>query len=164
VISLGCYKLDVDEMLLSRDGEKVILEPKVLEVLLYFVEHNERYITMAELHENLWQGRIVSDAAVRRIISKLRILFNDDHKDPNYIKSLSKKGYKLICNIEYIDEQLTESELSPESSVKTHESLLITSVTAKNTALISKNKTHKKTIVLTTFFFASVLLVLGVFY
>ncbi|MBL4941340.1 MAG: winged helix-turn-helix domain-containing protein [Colwellia sp.] len=164
MISLGCYKLDVDEMLLSRDGEKVILEPKVLEVLLYFVEHNERYITMAELHENLWQGRIVSDAAVRRIISKLRILFNDDHKDPNYIKSLSKKGYKLICNIEYIDEQLTESELSPESSVKTHESLLITSVTAKNTALISKNKTHKKTIVLTTFFFASVLLVLGVFY
>ncbi len=101
LLSRGSYKLDVEEMLLSRDGEKVILEPKVLEVLLYFIENKARYITMDELHENLWQGRIVSDAAVRRIISKLRILFNDDHKAPNYIKSLPKRGYKLICDVKH---------------------------------------------------------------
>ncbi len=101
MISLGCYKLDVEEMLLSRDGEKIVLEPKVLEVLLYFIKNKARYITMDELHNNLWQGRIVSDAAVRRIISKLRILFNDDHKAPTYIKSLPKRGYKLICSVSH---------------------------------------------------------------
>ena|GEM_PF-2138601 len=101
MISLGSYKLDVKEMLLSRNGERVILEPKVLEVLLYFIDNTGRYITMDELHENLWQGRVVSDAAVRRIISKLRILFNDDHKSPNYIKSLPKRGYKLICSVSH---------------------------------------------------------------
>ena len=110
VISLGSYKLDVEEMLLSRDGEKVILEPKVLEVLLYFIENKARYITMDELHEKLWQGRIVSDAAVRRIISKLRILFNDDHKAPSYLKSLNKRGYKLICSVSHTSNNMRNSQ------------------------------------------------------
>ncbi len=100
VIKLGSFYLDVEEMLLIVEQQSKAIEPKVLAVLLYFIENNDRYISMAELHENLWQGRIVSDAAVRRIISKLRVLFNDDHKNPNYIKSLPKKGYKLICELQ----------------------------------------------------------------
>lgn len=86
-------------MTLSRDGLEVVLEPKVFEVLLYLYNNPNRYISMDELHSNVWQGRCVSDAAVRRTISKLRLLFNDDHKVPGYIKSLPKRGYKLICQI-----------------------------------------------------------------
>ncbi len=100
VIKLGSFYLDVEEMLLIVEQQSKAIEPKVLAVLLYFIENNDRYISMAELHENLWQGRIVSDAAVRRIISKLRVLFNDDHKTPQYLKSLPKRGYKLICPLE----------------------------------------------------------------
>ncbi|WDE12170.1 winged helix-turn-helix domain-containing protein [Thalassomonas haliotis] len=86
-------------MTLSRDGVDVILEPKVLAVLLYLYQHHDTYISMDELHENVWQGRVVSDAAVRRTISKLRLLFKDDHKVPRYVKSLPKRGYKLICPV-----------------------------------------------------------------
>jgi DNA-binding winged helix-turn-helix (wHTH) protein len=157
VISLGNSKLDVEEMLLSRNGEKVILEPKVLEVLLYFIENNKRYITMEELHDNLWQGRIVSDAAVRRIIGKLRILFNDDHKAPTYIKSLPKRGYKLICTVDYDDKQSTETILP--NSVSENNNLHVASIPTKNTALYRKNKVHKKYIALTVFILIAVLLV-----
>ena len=101
MIKLGSFYLDVEEMLLIEEQQSSSLEPKVLAVLLYFIDNNDRYISMAELHENLWQGRVVSDAAVRRIISKLRLLFDDDHKSPKYLKSLSKRGYKLICPLEY---------------------------------------------------------------
>ena len=100
MIVLGEFYLDIEEMSLSKDGRVIVLEPKVLKVLLYFIDNNEHYISMQELHDNLWQGRIVSDTAVRRIVSKLRILFGDDHKNPNYIKSLPKKGYKLICKVQ----------------------------------------------------------------
>ncbi len=142
MILLGCYKLDVEEMLLSRDGKKVVLEPKVLEVLLYFIKNKERYITMEELHENLWQGRIVSDAAVRRIISKLRILFNDDHKVPKYIKSLSKRGYKLICVVDY--EQLTETAFPPNNRTPSNHNLLIDTTSSQNMILSSKSKLQHK--------------------
>ncbi len=112
MISLGSYKLNVEEMLLIREEEKHILEPKVLEVLLYFIENTDRYLTMEELHENVWAGRIVSDAAVRRIISKLRTLLQDDHKTPTYIKSLPKRGYKLICHVNHYIEEPDETSFS----------------------------------------------------
>jgi DNA-binding winged helix-turn-helix (wHTH) protein/Tol biopolymer transport system component len=158
VILLGNYKLDVEEMLLSRDGEKVALEPKVLEVLLYFIANKERYITMKELHESLWQGRIVSDAAVRRIISKLRMLFNDDHKVPRYIKSLSKRGYKLICNVE----QPTEPTLSPDSASKNNNTL-IDIVHNKNKTLLKDNRIYRKYLFLTAFI-VSVMLIANFIY
>lgn len=105
MINIGSYVLDQEEMTLSLAGESVKLEPKVLAVLTYFYQNENRYISMAELHEKVWQDRCVSDAAVRRIIGKLRLLFNDDHKAPNYIQSLPKRGYKLICQISFSDDE-----------------------------------------------------------
>ena len=99
LIKFGEYRLDTEEMSLQINEQLVVLEPKVFAVLMYFIEHHERYISMDELHDNLWQGRCVSDAAVRRIISKIRIILNDNHKDPKYLQSLSKRGYKLICPV-----------------------------------------------------------------
>ena len=110
MINIGCYVLDQEEMTLNRDGNSVKLEPKVLAVLTYFYQNGNRYIPMAELHEKVWQDRCVSDAAVRRVIGKLRLLFNDDHKAPNYIQSLPKRGYKLICKTSYAeDHSIAES-------------------------------------------------------
>ncbi|GAA0812061.1 hypothetical protein GCM10009111_05480 [Colwellia asteriadis] len=102
MINIGSYVLDQEEMTLSRDGNSVKLEPKVLAVLMYFYQNENRYISMAELHEKVWHDRCVSDAAVRRVIGKLRLLFNDDHKAPNYIQSLPRRGYKLICKTSYV--------------------------------------------------------------
>lgn len=99
LIQLGEYYLDTDEMSLRVNEQSVVLEPKVFAVLMYFIEHHERYISIDELHENLWKDRCVSDAAVRRVISKIRIVLNDDHKNPKYLQSLSKRGYKLISPV-----------------------------------------------------------------
>ncbi|MBB1481731.1 winged helix-turn-helix domain-containing protein [Pseudoalteromonas sp. SG41-2] len=99
LIQLGEYCLDTDGMSLQFDKQVVTLEPQVFAVLMYLIEHHERYISMDELHENLWKDRCVSDAAVRRIISKIRLVLNDDHKNPKYLQSLSKRGYKLICPV-----------------------------------------------------------------
>lgn len=125
MIQIGRYQLDEEEMVLIGDGQRVLLEPKVFEVLTYFCQNHNRYISMTELHETIWQGRCVSDAAVRRIISKIRLLVNDDHKNPTYIQSLPKRGYKLICAIEYdvsltetlVDEPNIEAKLSDEEAV-----------------------------------------------
>jgi len=120
VIDIGGYALDVNEMTLSRDGNSVKLEPKVLEVLSYFCENENRYISMSELHENVWKDRCVSDAAVRRSIGKLRQLFNDDHKDPSFIQSLPKRGYKLICQVSHgVNENETSVAIPISNNVTT---------------------------------------------
>lgn len=99
-MQLGDYFLDRETMLLHCGEEEKAIEPKVYDVLMYLVENRQRHISITELHENVWKGRFVSDAAVRKIISKLRLLFDDNHNEPKYIKSLSKRGYRLICHVD----------------------------------------------------------------
>ncbi|WP_298772646.1 winged helix-turn-helix domain-containing protein [uncultured Shewanella sp.] len=99
-MQLGDYFLDRETMLLHCGDEEKAIEPKVYDVLMYLVENRQRHISITELHENVWKGRFVSDAAVRKIISKLRLLFDDNHNEPKYIKSLSKRGYRLICHVD----------------------------------------------------------------
>jgi DNA-binding winged helix-turn-helix (wHTH) protein len=123
--------LDVEEMLLSHDGTSVVLEPKVLAVLLYLYDNHTHYVTMEDLHNNVWRDRIVSDAAIRRTISKLRTLFDDDHKNPSYIKSLPTRGYKLVCPVSVID-SCTDRTTLIQDSIKNSRHLGDNLISAEN--------------------------------
>lgn len=80
--------------------QRIPLEPKVYEVLCYLLAHQQRFVSLDELHSNVWQGRVVSDTAVRRTISKLRVAFNDQSDTPQYIQSAAKRGYRWLIPTE----------------------------------------------------------------
>ncbi|WP_298771076.1 winged helix-turn-helix domain-containing protein [uncultured Shewanella sp.] len=99
-VQLGDFTLDIHQQVLYLDESELSVEPKVLELLLYLYQCRQGYVTLKALHENVWSDRVVSDTAVRSAIKKLRTLFNDtDLNAPKYIKSVPKRGYKLICVI-----------------------------------------------------------------
>ncbi|MCL1124661.1 winged helix-turn-helix domain-containing protein [Shewanella surugensis] len=100
-VQLGDFKLDIQQHILYCNDTELSVEPKVLQLLLYLYQQQPRYVTLQELHDNVWSDRVVSDTAVRSAIKKLRTLFNDtDLNTPQYIKSVPKRGYKLVCHIE----------------------------------------------------------------
>ncbi|WP_152663057.1 winged helix-turn-helix domain-containing protein [Arsukibacterium ikkense] len=100
IVSMGDFTVNLQERRVFAADTELAVEPKVVDVLCYLIEHNSRYVSLAELHDNVWAGRVVTDTAVRRTISKLRILLNDtDAENPQYIKSQMKRGYQLICNV-----------------------------------------------------------------
>ena len=100
---IGEYRFNCQDNSLSKGEQLTYLEPKMMEVLSYLIEHQPRVISLEELHSNVWQNQIVTDTAIRRIISKLRNAFSDiDTKKPQYIKSQMKRGYQLIANVENI--------------------------------------------------------------
>ncbi|WMN60558.1 winged helix-turn-helix domain-containing protein [Pseudoalteromonas xiamenensis] len=86
--------------------QNVGLEPKVFAVLLYLFDNKDRYVSVSELHDNLWNGTLVCDAAVRRCISKLRQVLSDNPKEPRFIRSTPKRGYKLVCHVNFVDEEI----------------------------------------------------------
>lgn len=99
-VNLGKFIFDTSSHVLYQGEKELEAEPKVLEVLAYMHSHRDRYISLQELHEKVWVGRVVSDTAVRGTIKKLRTLLDDsDITEPEYIKSQSKRGYKLICSV-----------------------------------------------------------------
>ncbi len=66
------------------------------DVLDYLLLNTERYVPLQELHDEVWVGRIVTDTAVRRVVSRLRALIEADPSQPEIIKSLPKRGYRLF--------------------------------------------------------------------
>lgn len=103
---VGEFIVDPVEKTLVCQGQELTIEPKVFDVLLYFCENPDRYIQTQELHDQVWQGTLVSDAAVRRAVSKLRTILGDDSKCPTFIKSGSKRGYKFIGQLSHEVEEL----------------------------------------------------------
>lgn len=97
---IGEYTFDSMQQTLIKEDNHFPLEPKCMQVLSYLVEQQPRIVSLEELHNNVWKNQIVTDTAVRRVISKLRVTLNDnDTKNPKYIKSVMKRGYQLIAEV-----------------------------------------------------------------
>lgn len=96
-IRLGDVLLDTVQQELIQADQRITLEPKVFEVLCYLMAHRDRYVSLTELHDAVWQGRVVSDTAVRRAVSKLRTVLQDnDLQQPQFIRSGMKRGYQWM--------------------------------------------------------------------
>jgi len=99
-LTIGEYTFDSMKQSLIKEDNLYTLEPKCMQVLSYLIEQQPRIVSLEELHNNVWENQIVTDTAVRRVISKLRVALNDnDTKNPKYIKSVMKRGYQLIAEV-----------------------------------------------------------------
>ncbi|MBL4661405.1 MAG: winged helix-turn-helix domain-containing protein [Alcanivoracaceae bacterium] len=81
------------------------LEPMVVELLAYFCRNPDQIISRYQLIEVVWLGRMITDNAVNKVITKLRKSFNDDAKKPQFIATFPKKGYKFIVAVTQIIEE-----------------------------------------------------------
>lgn len=96
-IQLGDVVFDTVQRQLIHGETVTLLEPKVYDLLCYLVAHSQRFVSLAELHQEVWTGRVVTDTAVRRTISKLRAALGDtDSENPRYLKTQMKLGYQLL--------------------------------------------------------------------
>lgn len=87
------------EGVLSRGNEKVRLEPKAMDVMVYFASRPGEVITRADLERDVWKGAVVGYDAVTNTVIKLRKAFGDDARHPRIIETLPKRGYRLIAEV-----------------------------------------------------------------
>ena len=93
---------DVRPMLgtLSGPGGTLHLEPKVMNVLVCLAELAGEVVTHDQFIARVWRGRIVSDEVLSRCISLLRTRLGDDPREPRFIQTLPKIGYRLLTPVE----------------------------------------------------------------
>jgi len=88
---------------LSNSEQVQQLEPMAVELLSYFCQHPDCIVSRDELINSVWLGRVVSDSAVNKVVTKLRKHFDDDAKSPRFIATFPKKGYKFIAQVRAIE-------------------------------------------------------------
>ncbi|WP_286233981.1 winged helix-turn-helix domain-containing protein [Thalassotalea sediminis] len=100
---------------LTDNKHRQQLEPMTVELLRYFCQHPDVIISKDELITNVWLGRIVSDNAVSKLITKLRKAFVDDARRPKFIATFPKKGYKFIASVKLLDEKIEDEKACTEN-------------------------------------------------
>jgi TolB-like protein/DNA-binding winged helix-turn-helix (wHTH) protein len=87
--------------LTGKDGT-VHLEPKVMGVLVHLAERRGEVVTREQFIERVWHGRVVTDEVLSRCISLLRTQLGDNPREPQYIQTVPKVGYRLVVPVEPI--------------------------------------------------------------
>jgi DNA-binding winged helix-turn-helix (wHTH) protein len=74
------FTFDENTKVLSFQGNPQLLEPKTAAVLAYLCRNPNQDISRNKLMINLWQGQIVADNTINRVIVLLRKAFKDEDK------------------------------------------------------------------------------------
>ncbi|WP_261815709.1 winged helix-turn-helix domain-containing protein [Vibrio gallicus] len=71
-------------------------------ILTLLCDKPNEVITRDQLHEFVWrdQGFQVDDSSLTQAISTLRRMLKDSTKSPQFVKTVPKRGYQLICSVE----------------------------------------------------------------
>lgn len=79
-----------------RDGAREMLEPKVMQVLVVLAEAKGDVVSRDDLIARCWNGRIVGENAINRVISRVRALGSGFGRDAFAVETIAKVGYRLV--------------------------------------------------------------------
>jgi DNA-binding response OmpR family regulator len=99
IYRFGDYELDTERRELYCIGQAMAVEPKVLDVLLYLLQHRGRVVTKEELLEQCWPGTFVSEAALTRCLAKVRKAVHLEPAGASVIKTVYGRGYRFMASV-----------------------------------------------------------------
>ncbi|MBP6798707.1 MAG: PD40 domain-containing protein, partial [Luteimonas sp.] len=97
---------EVDAMrrvVVRADGGSLRLTVKAMQVLLVLVEQRGAVVSREALFERVWPDTMPTDDVLTQAVAQLRKAFADDRDAPRYIETISKGGYRLIADVEWLD-------------------------------------------------------------
>ena len=100
VVRFGEFEAELEAGCLYRQGVKVRLREQVFEVLAFLLEHAGDVVTREELQRRLWPGDALVDVEINlnTAIARLREALGDSAKQPRYIETLPKRGYRFLVS------------------------------------------------------------------
>jgi DNA-binding winged helix-turn-helix (wHTH) protein len=98
-LQVGKWTVIPLENCLLQGEQKSVAIPKVMDLLLYFSNHENRVLSIQQLSEAIWPNEFVGDNAIYNLIGQLRKALGDNAAKPAYIETLSKKGYRFIAEV-----------------------------------------------------------------
>ena len=98
LLEVGDWTFDAVDHCLRKGAEIQRLDPKDVSVLLHLAERAPDMVTTDALLKRSWPGQVVGDNTLHQVIGRLRRAFGDDARNPRYIKTLPKRGYRLMVS------------------------------------------------------------------
>src|SRR5215831_18643253 len=105
LIRFGVFELDLLSGELRKQGIKIQLQPKPLQMLEMLLEHPGEVVTRQDLRLRLWGDDTFVDfeGGLNTAANRLRLKLGDSAENPRYIETLSRTGYRFIAPVEKVN-------------------------------------------------------------
>lgn len=84
---------------LSAGRTQLRMRPQLMDVLVCLARRQGRVVLKDELLADVWPDRIITESGMVRCIAELRQLLGDDPREPRYIETIAKRGYRLVAPV-----------------------------------------------------------------
>src|SRR5216684_228541 len=84
---------------ISRNGETARVEVRTMRLLLCLAEHAGEVVSIDDLLDHVWSDVTVAPDSVYQAVASLRRLLGDDPRQPAYIETVPRLGYRLVATV-----------------------------------------------------------------
>src|ERR1700722_19349380 len=93
--AVGEVELDLGRYQLRRQGRRVKLEKKPMELLIFLVGRREQLGSRREIVTKLWRSDLFidTDPNINNIVRKIRTALGDNSAKPRFLETVVGKGY-----------------------------------------------------------------------
>lgn len=96
---IGDWYIDPVAGRICRNGETVRIEARALKLLLVLAKRPGETVSIDELLDEVWSGVVVTPDSVYQAVAALRRLLGDDPKQPRYIATVPRLGYRMVATV-----------------------------------------------------------------
>ena len=128
------FEIDLSRRELRRLGESVHIEPQVFDLIVHLVRNHDRIVSKDELIETIWNGRIISEAALSSRINGARRALGDNGTDQAFIRTLHKRGFRFVGDVHAVSAPEADAEAArvvPDVAVASGDAQVSVSVSAE---------------------------------
>ena len=96
---LGEWLVEPNLGRLTRGATTVHVELRVMDVLVHLAIHTSELVTRKQLIESVWGTAFIADNTLTHAIAELRSALDDDARNPTYIETFHRRGYRLLARV-----------------------------------------------------------------
>ena len=104
-LRIGDFEVEPSLNRLYKAREVFTVEPRVMDLLMLLAERPGQVFGRDEILQRVWPETTVQDDALRRAVTLLRRVLDDDPKEPRYIETITRRGYRLVAPVSRPDPQ-----------------------------------------------------------
>ena len=100
IIGIGEWRFSPKSGELSRGDVRKRLEKRASSLLELLCQRDGDLVSHAEIIEHVWEGRFVSPNSVAVVVADIRKALEDNAREPIYLETIPKRGYRLIAELQ----------------------------------------------------------------
>jgi transcriptional activator of cad operon len=98
-LRIGAWRVNPASDEISRNGETARVEVRTMRLLLCLAEHAGEVVSIDDLLNQVWSDVTVAPDSVYQAVTSLRRLLGDDPKQPTYIATIPRLGYRMVAEV-----------------------------------------------------------------